>query len=312
MLGPLKRALSMRDICLIRAPFNLGLRPLRPGHEPGTWRAPQALTEAGLVEALAPAQIIDLGRPTYSTAPQPGTKVRNGPAIRSFNLQLADIVADTIGRDAFPLIVGGDCAILLGALAGARRSGPLSLVHVDGHSDFRHPGNDDDSQPLSSAAGMDLAAVTGRGEALLTEWPGIAGPLVGDDHVIQIGERENRNPDYPWHDIATTGITLVDVFAARELGAAGVLAKAEPVLERAGRHWLHFDVDALDQTLMPAVDSPGSPGIDPDELVAILGALAAKPGCVGMNVTIFDPDLDPTGDLAAWLVNFLRRVFASR
>jgi arginase len=40
----------MRDLCLIRAPFNLGLRPLRPGHEPGTWRAPQALTDAGLLD----------------------------------------------------------------------------------------------------------------------------------------------------------------------------------------------------------------------------------------------------------------------
>lgn len=300
----------MRDLCLIRAPFNLGLRPLEPAHEPGTWRAPQALTAAGLVEALAPKQVIDMERPAYSTDPQPGTKLRNGPAIRSFNLELADIVAETIGRGTFPLIIGGDCTILLGALAGARRSGPLSLVHVDGHSDFRHPGNDDDNLPLSSAAGMDLAAATGRGEALLTEWPGIEGPLLNDDQVIQIGERENRDADYAWHDIEATDITLVDVFAARELGATGVLAKAEPVLARGGRHWLHFDVDALDQTVMPAVDSPGGPGIDPDELVAILEALIAKPECVGMNVTIFDPDLDPTGELAAWLVNLLRKVFA--
>ena len=302
----------MRDIYLVRAPFNLGLRPLRPGHEPGTWRAPQALTTAGLVEALAPGKVIDLERPVYSTEQQPGTKLRNGPAIRSFNLALADIIAETVGKGAFPLIVGGDCTILLGALAGARRSGSLALVHVDGHSDFRHPGNDDDDLPLSSAAGMDLAAATGRGEALLTEWPGIDGPLLRDDHVVQIGERENRAADYAWHDIEATDITLVDVFAARELGAAGVLAKAEPVLARGGRHWLHFDVDALDQTVMPAVDSPGSPGIDPDELAVILGALVARPECIGMNVTIFDPDLDPTGELAAWLVGFLRRVFAEK
>ncbi len=309
MLGPLKRALSMRDINLIRAPFNLGLRPLRPRHEPGTWRAPQALTEAGLVEALAPALVIDLERPTYSIEPQPGTKLRNGPAIRGFNLRLADIVADTIGRGAFALIIGGDCTILLGALAGARRSGPLSLVHVDGHSDFRHPGNDDDNLPVGSAAGMDLAAATGRGETLLTDWPGIAGPLLRDDQVMQIGERENRDTDYAWRDIETTDITQVDVFAAQELGAAGVLAKAELVLASHGRHWVHFDVDALDQAVMPAVDSPGSPGIDPDQLIAILAALVARPGCVGMNVTIFDPDLDPTGELAVWLVNFLRKVF---
>jgi arginase len=60
---------------------------------------------------------------------------------------------------------------------------------------------------------------------------------------------------------------------------------------------------------MPAVDSPGSPGIDPDDLAAILGALAADTRCAGMNVTIFDPDLDPHGTLARFLVEFLGKVF---
>ena len=64
----------MREICLVRAPSNLGLRPLRPGHIPGTWRGPQALTEAGLIETLKPKKTVDLARPAYSTEPQPGTK----------------------------------------------------------------------------------------------------------------------------------------------------------------------------------------------------------------------------------------------
>ncbi|WP_419694333.1 arginase family protein [Mesorhizobium muleiense] len=75
---------------------------------------------------------------------------------------------------------------------------------------------------------------------------------------------------------------------------------------------MHFDVDALDQTVMPAVDSPGSPGIDPDDLVAILAALVADPRCIGMDMTIFDPDLDPTGELAVLLVSLLGQVFAPR
>ena len=70
---------------------------------------------------------------------------------------------------------------------------------------------------------------------------------------------------------------------------------------------MHFDVDVLDQEIMPAVDSPGSPGIDPDQLRIILSRLIADPRCAGMTVTIFDPDLDPDGSLAAWLVTFLRR-----
>ncbi len=303
----------MPDICLIRAPSNLGLRPLQPGHVPGTWRAPQALTEAGLVETLAPARIVDLERPAYSTEPQPGTRLRNGPAIRRFNLELAEIVAGALGRGEFPLIVGGDCSILLGALVAARRLGGVALVHVDGHSDFRHPGNYDVDASLGSAAGMDLALATGRGEALLTEWPGIAGPLVADEAVVQIGERESRDADFEWADINSTAITRIDVFAAQALGAAGVLEKTRATLARAGYpYWLHLDVDVLDQTIMPAVDSPGSPGIDLDDLVAILSALATDKRCIGMDMTIYDPDLDPTGDLARLLVSLLERVLKQR
>lgn len=78
MLRLISLGYSMREICLVRAPSNLGLRPLRPGHIPGTWRAPQALTEAGLIETLAPLKVVDLDRPAYSTEPQPGTRLRNG------------------------------------------------------------------------------------------------------------------------------------------------------------------------------------------------------------------------------------------
>ncbi|ESY23248.1 arginase family protein [Mesorhizobium sp. LNJC394B00] len=303
----------MRDICLVRAPSNLGLRPLEPGHVPGTWRAPQALSEAGLIESLAPGRVVDLDRPAYSTEPQPGTRLRNGPAIRRFNLDLAEIVTRALGQGEFPLIIGGDCSILLGALVAARRSGAVALIHFDGHSDFRHPGNYDVNASLGSVAGMDLALATGRGEALLAQWPGVVGPLVADDAVVQIGERESRDADFAWPDINATAVTRIDVFAAQELGAAGVLQKTRATLARAGcPYWLHLDVDVLDQTVMPAVDSPGSPGIDPDELVAILSALAADQRCTGLDMTIYDPDLDPTGDLARLLVSLLGRVLKPR
>ena len=187
----------MHDIRLFRAPSNLGLRPLRPGHVPGTWRGPKALTKAGLVDASAPAAIVDLERPTHSAEAEPGTGLRNGHAIRRFNLDLADAVADALGRDEGPLVIGGDCSALLGALAAARRSGPVALVHVDGHSDFRHPGNYDASATLGSVAGMDVGLATGRGEPLLTEWPGIAGPLVADETVVQMASATAAIPTLP-------------------------------------------------------------------------------------------------------------------
>jgi arginase len=302
----------LQPISLIRAPCNLGLRPLRRGHEPGTWRAPQALSDAGLVDAVGPAAIIDLERPAYRAEPEPGTLLRNGHTLRRFNLELADKVAQAAAQGRFPLVVGGDCAVLLGALAGLRRLGPLSLVHVDGHSDFRHPGNYDAKTTQSAVAGMDLALATGRGDPLMTDWPGVPAPLVPDQQVVQIGEREGRSPGFIWADVNDTAFNRIDAFDARELGADAVVESAlVTVGQKEWPFFLHFDVDVLDQTIMPAVDSPGSPGIDPDELRIILSRLITDRRCAGMTVTIFDPDLDPDGSLAFWLVAFLASVLAA-
>jgi arginase len=292
---------------LIRAPSNLGLRPLRPGHEPGTWRAPEALTQAGLVDALGATRFLDLPRPRYDASAQAGTRLLNGHSIRSFNRLLADSVAPCVRAGEFAFVVGGDCSILLGALAGVRRLGPVSLVHVDGHSDFRHPGNYDTATMLGSVGGMDLALATGRGEPLLTAWPGVPAPLVPDEQVVQIGEREGRNEDFAWPDVARTAMTRIDVFTARELGPERVLALTTGVLDKtAWPFWIHWDVDVLDQDVMPAVDSPGSPGIDPEVLVRVLRRLLSDARCLGMTVAIFDPDLDPDGAYARLIVSLLR------
>lgn len=295
---------------VIAAPSNLGLAPPRPNREPGTWRAPQALFAAGLLDVLGAPPVVALPRPPYSPHPEPGTRLRNGHAMRQFNLLLADAVHEASKRTGFVLVVGGDCSILPGALAGARRSGPLFLVHVDGHSDFRHPGNTAPARDPDAAAGMDLAMVTGRGEALGTAWPGVDGPLVADTDIVQLGDRENRNQDFPWFDLRNTTIERIDVFDALHLGPAGVAARIAAVLGRDPDRglWVHLDVDVLDRTVMPAVDCPGSPGLLPDDLVAILAPLVTDRRCRGLTLTIFDPDLDPDGRHAATLVSLVARL----
>jgi len=157
---------------------------------------------------------------------------------------------------------------------------------------------------------MDLAFATGRGEALLTDWPGLASPLVPDKQVVQIGEREGRSPGYAWPDVNETAMTRLDVFTVRQLGAQAVLDLTNATLDQepGWPFWVHFDIDVLDQTVMPAVDTPGSPGVDLEDTTIILRSLVSDPRCRGMTVTIFDPDLDPSGQLAALLVRLLRAV----
>lgn len=284
---------------IIAAPSNLGLRPPGPGHEPGAWKAPAAFLAGGLGARLTPARVVELPRPPYAFDEQPGTRIRNGLAIREHALTLADAVGDALAASRSPVVLGGDCSIMLGCLVGARRSGRCGLVHVDGHCDFFHPGNYDTASRLGSAAGMDLALATGRGEPLLTHWPDITPPLVPDDEVVQIGDREAEGPtdDAAVGDLLESSITQVTVQEILRVGVGPACQRAVEHFDRRGldRVWLHVDLDVLDQAVMPAVDSPGSPGLTFDHLAELLARLVASGLVIGVDVTIYDPELDPEG-----------------
>jgi arginase len=301
---------------LIAAPSNLGLRPPEPGEEPGTWQGPEALLSAGLASRLGSAGVVELPRPSYEFEPQPATRIRNGVTIREHALTLADAVDDASSASRFPVVLGGDCSILLGCLAGIRRGGRCGLLHVDGHSDFFHPGNYDSASRLGAAAGMDLALVTGRGELLLTHWPPFGIPLVVDDDVVQIGDREAEAPPAASsRDAAfTPPIVQLRVHEILQVGIAEVCRRAVKHLERRGldRVWMHVDLDVLDERVMPAVDSPGSPGLDFAQLEELVSRILTTGRIVGLDVTIYDPARDPVGEHPPAIVDFLASGLAAR
>jgi arginase len=286
---------ASKKISIVLAPSNLGLRP-ETNREPGTWRAPQALMDAGLLKALNADEVISLDRPKYEFDAQPGTRIRNGRSIRDFSLKLSEKVSDALKRNQFPVVIGGDCSILLGSLHGSRLAGGKGLVHIDGHSDFSHPGNYDTKTRLGAVAGMDLALASGRGEELLTDWPNVGKPLANDSDIIQIGERnaEDANFDQYYGDILRTEITL---FTIQRVLKEGIDASAKRVIARLqerglNKAWMHVDLDVLDQSVMPAVDSPGSPGFTYAQLSQLMAALCASERFLGINFTIYDPERD--------------------
>jgi arginase len=302
-----------RPVELIAAPSNLGLRPPSPGHEPGTWRAPDALISAGLADRLAPARVVELARPRYDFGEQPGTRIRNGLTIREHALELADAVEAALSAGRLPFVLGGDCSLLLGCLVGARRGGRSGLVHLDGHMDFFHPGNYDTASRLGSAAGMDLALATGRGEPLLTEWPAAGAALVTDDDTIQVGDREAEDPDEESTGALDPSIAQITVQEILRRGVPESCVRIVEWLERRAldRVWLHIDLDVLDEKVMPAVDSPGSPGLDFVQLAEVLSRLLGTGRVIGLDVTIYDPELDRDGEYAPGIVDCLATALAT-
>ena len=272
---------------VLDAPSNLGLRPPAPGVEPGVRRLAGALRACGLVERLGARDAGVVSPPAYA----PSVAV-NRAAIGGYTRTLATRIGALLDAGERPLVLGGDCSILLGPMLALRRRGRFGLAHIDGHLDFRHPGW---SGGIGAVAGEDLAAVTGRLEPELSEIDGL-GPYVEDRDVVQFGERDPGERAA----IAETAITVLDLDALR----AGAGARFEVP------YWVHVDADVLDSALLGAVDSPAPDGLSFEELAALVRGLVAGPA-VGVQVTVFDPDLDPDGSQARALTDCLVSALAA-
>ena len=286
-------------ITLLSAPSNLGLRPPERGSVPGTAKAPEALREAGLFRRFAElgaddGGVVLAGRYVDDDDSRPPGRVRNQDAMIDHTRRLAERIGAAIDRGEAPLVIGGDCAILLAAGTATARRGGVGLVHVDGHTDFRHPGN---SNSCASVAGEALAAAVGKHWPAIADIDGLA-PYFDPARVAHIGHRDD---DEEQEEVRAL---LARVTPAADISARGAtLIAAESAASAGGRYWLQVDVDVLDPSVMPAVDSPDPVGITAAQLTDLLRGLA--PGAVGASITVFDPDLDPDGRYARLLTEVL-------
>jgi arginase len=294
----------MRRIAVIDAPSNLGLRPPTATSVPGCAKAPGALRDHGLVGRLEARDAGCLTPPRYDPGDwRPGDGVAHAAQIATYTRQLAGRINEIIDAGEFPLVLGGDCSIVLGAAFAMRRrssavDGHIGLIYVDGHSDFRHPGN---ASYVGAAAGEGLALVTGRGQPELAAIDALR-PYVRDVNVVLLGIRTH---DEYRLDLQAAGIVHRAVPRLRAEGAARSAQWARAQLADCAGYWVHVDVDVLDPAVLPAVDAPDPGGIAYAELELLLAGLVATPGCFGVDVTVFDPDYDPDGGYARDLVDTL-------
>lgn len=290
----------------LSAPSNLGLKQLRD-REPGVWRLPEALRAARLAENLGAVEGEIVPRLPYTGQIDPESGVRNADALRAYTFELAGAVGSALDAGYFPFVLGGDCSILLGSMLALRRRGRCGLFFIDGHTDFLNR----DTSYTKAAAGMDLALVTGHGHDKLTRFDGFK-PLVQEADAVAFGFRDVEDPAmYIAREIFETDILCWSLDDVRRQGIAIAVNTA---LERYRRNnldgfWIHLDVDVLSSSLMPAVDSPQPDGLRYDELVMTLRLLFGSGLAIGMEITIFDPELDSDGRLARDLVEALAASF---
>ncbi len=294
----------MRRIAVLDAPSNLGLRPPTPSSVPGCAKAPGALRDHGLLAKLGARDAGCHTPPRFDPGEwRPGDGVAQASDIAGYTIRLADRIGAIVDAGEFPIVLGGDCSVGLGSALAMRRlgdniGGRVGLIYVDAHSDFRHPGN---AQVVGAAAGEALALITGRGQADLA---GIEQrrPYVRDTDVVLVGLRPT---DGYRMDLQAAGFVVRSVADLRAHGAARTAQWARAQLSECVGFWVHLDVDVLDPSVMPAVDAPEPGGIAYPELELLLRGLAGSPDCIGLEVTVFDPDFDIEGEYARDLVGAL-------
>ncbi|HEY3470849.1 MAG TPA: arginase family protein [Amycolatopsis sp.] len=280
---------------LIDAPSNLGLRPPAEGAVPGCYKTPGVLRDLGILRRLGAADggVVTPGR--YVGTWRPGDGVRNSAAIAAYTRALAERVTSVRASGGFPVVLGGDCSISLGAMLALRRSGRYGIAYLDGHDDFRHLGV---AEHVGAAAGEDLAIMTGRGADELADIDGLR-PYVRDEDVVVLGVREAETAR-----LRAAGISFVP---SERMVVADAVAAASSAFAGLDGFWVHVDIDVLDPAYVSAVDSPDPGGLDPDTLVSLLRGLFALPGAAGFELTVFDPDLDPDGHQAASVADIVER-----
>src|ERR1700733_1725688 len=265
------------NLQIIEVPSPLGLRPS------GLEHAPDALRSAGLHERLGCPNVVRIEAPSYSDVRDPATEILNPRGIAAVARDTADAVSAALDSHEFPILLGGDCSIVLGPLLALRRRGRYGLAFLDGHADFQPPSD----EPNGEVASLDLAVATGRGPELLTNLDGLR-PLVRDEDVALVGYRVlDDNDHFLGEHIRSTAITVVDLSELRETGTGRALDKALATVTKPDLQgfWVHLDVDVLDDALMPAVDYRHPGGMTWQEAAQVLGGLLASDRARGLEVT---------------------------
>lgn len=281
----------MAQFTIIGAPSVLGLRPT------GVQYLPEALKAAGLMNELRAEYGGRVSPLSYSSERDKSTLLLNPNSIREFSLQLADAVTLVLHKKRFPLVLGGDCSILIGNLLALRRLGAYGLFFVDGHTDFYQP----QASPTGEVADMDLAIVSGRGPNVLTNIDGLK-PLVRDQDIIVFGYRDaEQAASYGSQDVRDTNMHVFDLPYIRKIGT--ITAAASQAVDILANNeldgfWIHLDADVLDDSIMPAVDYRlGGGGLSFSELSELLKTIVASDRAVGIDITIFNPLLDLDGSI---------------
>ena len=284
---------------ILGTPFN-GL-----GAPPEIENPADGLRQAKLIQLLEPkghavTDLGDLSSFQFQEIRDPETGILDFNLWIDLSNDLSRKLVAILDRESFPLLLGGDCSMLVGIFSAfSQRNTEVGLIFLDGHADFHSPETSASGDP----ADMELAILTGRGPEKIVR---IAGkyPLLKDEDVVVYGIRA-------WDQIAESDIGVYDNKLMAEIGIKGAVEEGlENFTRRNLPLWLHFDVDVLDPELMPVM-FPEPEGLTFEEAQEFLSFVWASGRVIGMSLACYHPKLDIGGSAGAQLVTLVSEVLSS-
>lgn len=278
---------------------------------PGLENAPFALREAGLLQALKSegatvVNLSDLSLFPYRPDPE-RPKARNASGVACAVRAAGDEITRALA-EGFTVVLGGDCTLAVGTVAGAREAlgAPVGLVYLDANADLNTP----DTSPSGLLCGMALAMAMGRGPSEVATAAGEP-PAVRGEHVALLGYRQLDGSER--RALGHLGLAL-PAEAMKRLGMRVAAALALDAVENDdGPIIVHLDVDVVDPREMPAKASvtPGH-GLTLLEASDLVTALLASPRVVALEVVEYLPERDADRSCARGLVDLIARAVARR
>lgn len=291
-----------RRYAILEAPSTLGLRTN------GVEQLPEVLLREGLAERLFARRVGCVEVDSRSSQRDPQTNVLNGRDIASYAYKLADAVGPLLDAGDFPVVLGGDCSIVLGPALALKRRGRYGLLFIDGQADFFQP----EAEPYGEAASMDLAFVTGFGPTPLTKFDGHS-PLIRPTDAVAFGYRDAEDQAQYGSQPLPEELRAFDLPTIQRIGVAAAAEEAIRHLSRSDLDgfWIHVDADCLDDAVMPAVDFRVSGGLSREDLETVLRTALDSDRAVGIEVTIYNPTLDPDRRAGKLLTDLLVNALSS-
>ncbi len=284
----------------------LGVPTTAGSHNPGQERAPAAWRAAGLIEALRQAglDVEDRGdlpaAPFRAVAPVDG--LRDVERVAAVAQGVAGEVAAIRDSGRLPLVLGGDCTITLGVLAGFGEGG---LVYFDGDADLSTPERSDSGV----ADTMGMTHMLGGGSPRLARL-GTRCPLLRPDQVVLFGFDPAELDTAQWTELAGRHLYAEPAPFVRSDPAGRARAARDYLERRVSRYLVHFDVDVLHTGLFPVANFPHFAGLTLAEVGAGLREFAAGPRFGGLVITEVNPDHDPEGALIGRLARVVTEALA--